>query len=137
MALQTAKGRIALRFYSIIFLVLKLYFQLGKLPYSKIDLIKLTITPHILKEGKSFMLKSICLVSPLYLFLPKLLEFESNFLGCIPAFLRNSLNCWTSFIAFSYFTILSILSSMYVLWATVTATSVSSYWFSFAFFLKM
>ena len=42
MALQTAEGWIALRFYSRIFLVLKLYLQLGELPYRKIDLIKLT-----------------------------------------------------------------------------------------------
>ena len=83
------------------------------------------------------MLKSICLLCPLYLFLPKLLEFDSNFLGCIPAFLHNSLHCWSSFTALSSFNILSTLSSMYVLWATVSATSVSSYWFSFAFFSKV
>ena len=130
MALQTAEGWIALRFYSIIFLVLKLYLQLGELPYRKIDLIKLTTLLLISSKKANHSCLNQFACSVLYIY------FCQNSWSLTAIFLDASqLFSIIPFIAEA--ASLPTLSSMYVLWATVSATSVSSYWFSFAFFSKV
>ena len=102
MELQIPEGQIVLRFYSRTSFLSKLSSTSeAALKENWSDEADNTIL-NVFNKGRSSILKEICFALPfISVSLKTFFEFDRHFLGCIPAFLHNFLNWWTSFIASS------------------------------------
>ena len=129
MVLQIPEDWLVFRYYSRNSVLLKVCLQTRELHKRKTDLVKLTILfPMFSLKVDHPYLKSVCFaLSFISISLQVFVEFDSHFLGCIPAFLHHSFNCWTSFFVSSSITILFILSPIYVPWKTVSPASGNSF----------